>query len=177
MGGKVPRRTPLSRFHGRALELWEPLAGEKAAEAKWQEARRHLLGFLVGWAGVIIFALGFRLHGSALGWTIRMFGLAVCVLGGFGFLVASIAARSRFRRLLANHYGIAGRLPQLPASPARFEEWRQKWVGAEQVPSVAGSDGAALAGPNTRPAPSYKVGYVRRRDGRTESSPIDDEAL
>jgi hypothetical protein len=112
------------------MATWEPLVGRDAADAMLRWVNYSFVGFLIGWVGIIVFGVGFVFHGSALGWAVRSFGLAILIVGGCGPRVRSRVHHSRARRFLAAHFGITGELPPLPRPRAeRFEEWRRTWAG------------------------------------------------
>jgi hypothetical protein len=120
MSSKLARRS-LRRY----LEIWEPLVGRPAAVARWQFIFRNLYATPVNIIGCLTFALGLKFHM----WPIACLGLTILVFGGMGLVVASRIAHARFRKLLAQHYGLDPRRIKLPPnSPDRFDDWRRKWV-------------------------------------------------
>lgn len=117
------------RRYPRYLEVWEPLIGREAAQAKQRPTRYLALSVIVGYSGAAIFTIGFVFHASVLGWIIRSVGLAIAIVGGFALTIAAQVARRHFRQVLGDHFGVPlSKFTPLPLRPDRFQEWRAKWV-------------------------------------------------
>ena len=115
----------MARPKARYFEIWDPLVGHPAAVASWKFSMHQLQIVPVTVGGFVVAGVGFRNHVVV----VTVLGYAILVGGTLGLYVASRRARSRYRKLLAEHYGIEGRLGELPPNnPMRFDEWRRKWV-------------------------------------------------